>query len=133
MHNCSRTPSFYEEIKIQLPARLGDGHHLLFTIYHISCQRRVDLPVGPIETVIGYTWLPLLRDGRLVTGEFCLPVSLDKPPAHYFMLHPEVQLPTMKWVDNHKGLFTVNIDAVTSVHTVVRRIYFVISRLKYIV
>jgi len=35
------------------------------------------------------------------------------------MLHPEVQLPNMKWVDNHKGLFTVTIDAVSSIHTLV--------------
>jgi len=118
-----RNPSFYEEVKMQLPAKLSDSHHLLFTIYHISCQRKIDVTLGPTETVIGYTWLPMLRDGQLLTGEFCLPVSLEKPPAHYFMLHPEVQLPNMKWVDNHKGLFTVNLDAVSSVHTLVSVIF----------
>lgn len=73
----------------------------------------------PLETVIGYTWLPLLSANRLVTGEFCLPVSVEKPPSHYSMLHPDVQLPSMKWVDNHKGLFTIVVDAVSSIHTLV--------------
>jgi dedicator of cytokinesis protein 6/7/8 len=121
-----RTPSFYDEVKIRLPARLGDGHHLLFTLYHISCQRKGEQGAaagGQLETVVGYTWLPLMRDGRLLTGEFCLPVSVEKPPAHYSMLHPEVMLPQMKWVDNHKGLFTVVIEAVTSIHTLVSELY----------
>ena len=69
-----RCPDFYEEIKIKLPARLGDGHHLLFTFYHISCQRKDTQQA--IETPIGYTWLPLLRDGRIVTGQYRTEVSL---------------------------------------------------------
>lgn len=112
-----RSPSFYDEIKIRLPAKLNESHHLLFTIYHISCQRKVEMT--PIETVIGYTWLPLLSGGHLLSGEFCLPVSIEKPPSHYSMLHPDVQLPSMKWVDNHKGLFTVVLDSVSSIHTLV--------------
>jgi dedicator of cytokinesis protein 6/7/8 len=115
-----RTPSFYDEIKIRLPAKLNDNHHLLFTFYHISCQRKgAEQVLTQLETVVGYTWLPLLRDGRLLTGEFCLPVSVEKPPTSYSMLHPEVQLPSMKWVDNHKGVFSFNIEAVSSVHTLV--------------
>ena len=114
----SRTPDFHEEVKCRIPARLSDSHHLLFTFYHISCQRKVE--VTPIETPIGYTWLPLLSNGRLVTGEFQLPVSMEKPPPSYSMLHPDVQLPGMKWVDNHKGLFTVAVQAVSSLHTLVR-------------
>jgi len=106
-------------VKIRLPAQLSDSHHLLFTFYHVSCQRKLEFG-AQLETVVGYTWLPLLRDGQLLTGEFCLPVSIEKPPSHYSMLHPEVQLPNMKWVDNHKGLFTLTIDAVSSVHTLVK-------------
>lgn len=74
---------------------------------------------GPIETPIGYTWLPLLRDGRLVTGDYMLPVSVEKPPLSYSMLHPDVQLPGMKWVDNHRGIFSISIEAITSLHTLV--------------
>lgn len=35
----SRTPEFYEEVKIELPPKLTDKHHLLFTFYQISCQK----------------------------------------------------------------------------------------------
>ncbi|XP_033636293.1 dedicator of cytokinesis protein 7-like isoform X4 [Asterias rubens] len=110
----AKSPDFYEEIKIALPADLADYHHILFTFYHISCQRKQD--VIPVETPIGHTWLPMLRDGRLQVGDFGLPVSMDVPPMGYSMLSPEVQLPTMRWVDGHKPLFNVAVKAVSSIH-----------------
>lgn len=62
-----RCPSFYDEIKIKLPADIDDRHHLLFTFYHVSCRRRGTLvgtqeshqnrsQIAP-ETAIGYTVL----------------------------------------------------------------------------
>uniref|UniRef100_A0A2K6F2C0 Dedicator of cytokinesis 7 n=1 Tax=Propithecus coquereli TaxID=379532 RepID=A0A2K6F2C0_PROCO len=62
-------------------------------------------------------WIPMLQNGRLKTGQFCLPVSLEKPPQAYSVLSPEVPLPGMKWVDNHKGVFNVEVVAVSSIHT----------------
>ncbi|KAE8609717.1 hypothetical protein XENTR_v10011887 [Xenopus tropicalis] len=111
-HN--RSPDFHEEIKVKLPATLTDHHHLLFTFYHVSCQQKQNTP---LETPVGYTWIPMLQNGRLKTGQFCLPVSLEKPPQAYSVLSPEVPLPGMKWVDNHKGVFNVEVVAVSSVHT----------------
>lgn len=61
--------------------------------------------------------MPLLRDGRLVSGEFCLPVMLEPPPLNYSYIPPDVCLPGTKWLDNHKGLFTVTLDTASSVHT----------------
>ena len=49
-----RSPDFYDEIKIKLPANLKDCHHLLFTFYHVSCQKKVE-QAAPVETVVGYT------------------------------------------------------------------------------
>ncbi|ETE67066.1 Dedicator of cytokinesis protein 7, partial [Ophiophagus hannah] len=83
-HN--RSPDFHEEIKIKLPATLTDHHHLLFTFYHVSCQQKQNTP---LETPVGYTWIPMLQNGRLKTGQFCLPVSLEKPPQAYSVLSPE--------------------------------------------
>ena len=34
-----------------MPARLTKDHHLLFTFYHISCQKKVE--PQPLETPIG--------------------------------------------------------------------------------
>uniref|UniRef100_A0A669CEW2 Dedicator of cytokinesis 6 n=1 Tax=Oreochromis niloticus TaxID=8128 RepID=A0A669CEW2_ORENI len=111
-HN--KSPEFYEEMKMKIPANLTDNHHLLFTFYHISCQTKQNTP---LETPVGYTWIPLMQHGRLRTGSFSLPVSVEKPPASYSVLTPDVSLPGMKWVDNHKGVFSVEVKAASSVHT----------------
>ncbi|XP_028841094.1 dedicator of cytokinesis protein 7 isoform X2 [Denticeps clupeoides] len=111
-HN--KSPEFYEEVKMKIPASLTDNHHLLFTFYHISCQPKQNTA---LETPVGYTWIPLMQHGRLRTGSFSLPVSVEKPPPSYSVLTPDVQLPGMKWVDNHKGVFNVEVTAASSVHT----------------
>uniref|UniRef100_A0A8B9K1N1 Dedicator of cytokinesis 8 n=1 Tax=Astyanax mexicanus TaxID=7994 RepID=A0A8B9K1N1_ASTMX len=51
-HN--RSPDFYEEVKIRLPARLTEKHHLLFSFYHISCQQKQNQS-GSVETLVGYS------------------------------------------------------------------------------
>ncbi|XP_019749937.1 dedicator of cytokinesis protein 7 isoform X12 [Hippocampus comes] len=111
-HN--RSPDFHDEIKIKLPASLSDHHHILFTFYHVSCQQKQNTL---LETPVGYTWIPMLQNGRLRTGHFCLPVSLEKPPQSYSVLSPDVPLPGMKWVDNHRGVFNVEVVAVSTIHT----------------
>lgn len=50
-HN--KSPDFYDEFKIKLPSVLGDQHHLLFTFYHISCQKKTEEKT--IESPVGYT------------------------------------------------------------------------------
>ncbi|XP_063557078.1 dedicator of cytokinesis protein 6 isoform X3 [Gorilla gorilla gorilla] len=83
-HN--KSPEFYEEFKLHLPACVTENHHLLFTFYHVSCQPR---PGTALETPVGFTWIPLLQHGRLRTGPFCLPVSVDQPPPSYSVLTPD--------------------------------------------
>ncbi|NXD05348.1 DOCK8 protein, partial [Certhia familiaris] len=114
-HN--KSPDFYEEVKIKLPAKLTEKHHLLFTFYHISCQPKQG---ASVETLIGYSWLPILLNDRLQTGHYSLPVALDKLPLHYSIHSPEKipsQAPPIKWVEGHKGVFVVEVQAVSSVHT----------------
>ena len=62
-----------------------------------------------------FQWLPLYKDGRLVSGEFNLPVSVERPSPNYSLHNPEAAIPNMKWVDNHKGVFSVAIKAESSV------------------
>ncbi|XP_057299405.1 dedicator of cytokinesis protein 7-like isoform X1 [Hydractinia symbiolongicarpus] len=112
-HN--KTPYFYEEVKIKLPPNLAEHHHLLFTFYHISFKADVQ---GPIEsTPVGYTWVPAIKDGRLNLADFNLPVAVDKLPQSYSMLSTDVQLPNLKWVDGHKGVYTCSVHTDSSVHT----------------
>nr|XP_037877673.1 dedicator of cytokinesis protein 7 isoform X2 [Bombyx mori] len=115
-HN--KNPSLYDEIKLKLPADLGDQHHLLFTFLHISCQRK---PVAPdleknVETPVGYSWLPLCRNGKLSCGEFSLPVMQEEPPDNYSYIFPDVQLPGTRWIDNHRPIFNISLDPHTTVH-----------------
>lgn len=121
-HN--RSPDFNDEIKVKLPTKLTDQHHILFTFYHISCQKgKKDSSTlkeneeKDASPPLGWTWLPLYRDGRLQTGTFNLPVMMEKPPMSYSFLTPFIQIPNTKWVDNHKEVFTVAVEAESSVHT----------------
>uniref|UniRef100_A0A671TU83 Dedicator of cytokinesis 8 n=1 Tax=Sparus aurata TaxID=8175 RepID=A0A671TU83_SPAAU len=111
-HN--KSPDFYEEVKMALPARLTERHHLLFTFYHISCQQKQNQS-GSCETLIGYSWLPIVNNDRLQTGQFCLPIALERLPVNYSLHTPEV--PPVKWMEGHKGLFNLEVQAVSSVHT----------------
>ncbi|XP_053727875.1 dedicator of cytokinesis protein 8 isoform X1 [Synchiropus splendidus] len=116
-HN--KSPDFYEEVKMVLPARLTERHHLLFTIYHISCQQKQNQS-GSCETLIGYSWLPICNNDRLQIGQFCLPIILERLPLNYSLHSPEKlpqQIPPVKWMESHKGLFNLEVQAVSSVHT----------------
>ncbi|XP_037960753.1 dedicator of cytokinesis protein 7 [Teleopsis dalmanni] len=114
-HN--KCPAFYDEIKISLPANIKQNHHLFFTLYHVSCQKKPQEVQASVESPVGYTWLPLLEDGKLKVGEFSLPVMVETPPENYSFIPPNVHLPGTKWLDNHRPVFTISVDAVTSVHT----------------
>ncbi|VDO33129.1 unnamed protein product [Haemonchus placei] len=111
-HN--KTPHITDEIKLRIPVDLDDGHHLLFTFYHISCK--ANNKDEETEYPIGYSWLPLLRDNRLSTGDFNLPICLDRLPSSYGYLSPDVALPNVRWLDGHKPVFNVSIRAISTVH-----------------
>lgn len=56
------TPSWTDEVKMELPTPLSPKHHLLFTFLHVSCdlaKKNGHEAAGP-ETVVGYSWLPLM-------------------------------------------------------------------------
>ncbi|KAL5279484.1 DOCK6 family protein [Megaselia abdita] len=114
-HN--KCPVFYDEIKMSIPANLKENHHLLFTLYHVSCQKKPQEVQTSIESIVGYTWLPLLEDEKLKVGEYHLPVLVETPPKNYSYISPNVQLPGTKWLDNHRAVFVLTVDAVTSIHT----------------
>uniref|UniRef100_A0A7M4EHW7 Dedicator of cytokinesis 11 n=1 Tax=Crocodylus porosus TaxID=8502 RepID=A0A7M4EHW7_CROPO len=82
-HN--QSPEFYDEIKIELPIHLHQKHHLLFTFYHVSCEintKATTKKQDTVETPVGFAWLPLLKDGRVITLEQHLPVSANLPPSY---------------------------------------------------
>uniref|UniRef100_A0A452VLW6 Dedicator of cytokinesis 9 n=1 Tax=Ursus maritimus TaxID=29073 RepID=A0A452VLW6_URSMA len=123
-----QNPEFYDEIKIELPTQLHEKHHLLFTFFHVSCDnsskgstKKKDV----VETQVGYSWLPLLKDGRVVTSEQHVPVSANLPSGYLgyqdntkkytiFLLHYG---PEIKWVDGSKPLLKVSTHLVSTVYT----------------
>ncbi|XP_069734802.1 dedicator of cytokinesis protein 9 isoform X2 [Phaenicophaeus curvirostris] len=118
-----QNPEFYDEIKIELPTQLHEKHHLLFTFYHVSCDssskgstKKKDV----VETQVGYSWLPLIKDGRVVTNEQHIPVSANLPSG--YLSYQEVVTgkhsgPEIKWVDGGKQLLKISTHLVSTVYT----------------
>ncbi|XP_015270597.1 PREDICTED: dedicator of cytokinesis protein 9 isoform X3 [Gekko japonicus] len=118
-----QNPEFYDEVKIELPTQLHEKHHLLFTFYHVSCDnsskgttKKKDI----VETQVGYAWLQLLKDGRVVTNEQHIPVSANLPSGYLNNQEPGMSKhsgPEIKWVDGGKPLLKVSTHLVSTVYT----------------
>uniref|UniRef100_A0A8C9VNL4 Dedicator of cytokinesis 11 n=1 Tax=Scleropages formosus TaxID=113540 RepID=A0A8C9VNL4_SCLFO len=109
-HN--QSPEFYDEVKIELPVHVHNKHHILFTFYHISCDFSTKKKDG-VESLVGYCWAPLLKDGRLQSVELQLPVSANLPAGY---LNDKSQ-DDIKWVENAKPLFKMRSHVVSTIHT----------------
>ena len=104
------SPSFLDEIKIEIPEELLPDHHLFFTFYHVSVKEGN-------ESLIGYSWMPLLdANHQIQTGTKNIPVCLLPPPPVYGRVGPDVNLPGVKWLDNRRALFKVHFQADSNVH-----------------
>uniref|UniRef100_A0AAX7T3K6 Dedicator of cytokinesis 11 n=1 Tax=Astatotilapia calliptera TaxID=8154 RepID=A0AAX7T3K6_ASTCA len=82
-HN--QSPDFYDEVKIELPVHVHEKHHILFTFYHISCEsssKASSKKRDGVESLVGYSWMPLLKDGRMQSLEFQLPVAATLPAGY---------------------------------------------------
>ncbi|XP_077599633.1 dedicator of cytokinesis protein 9-like [Stigmatopora nigra] len=117
MHH-QQNPEFYDEIKIELPIHLHQKHHLLFTFYHVSCnssKKKKNL----VETPVGSSWWPLLKDGRVNMTEQHLPVAANLP-ASYLSYQDAVTKHSgleIKWVDGGKPLFKVSGHLVSTIYS----------------
>lgn len=81
------TPTWYEEIKLELPLQLTSQHHILFSFIHVSCNLSKKKDNVSLETPVGFAWLPLLNRGRLNIEEQVLPVASYLPPG-YLAIQP---------------------------------------------
>uniref|UniRef100_A0A8C1ZXU7 Dedicator of cytokinesis 9 n=1 Tax=Cyprinus carpio TaxID=7962 RepID=A0A8C1ZXU7_CYPCA len=112
-----QNPEFYEEFKIELPAQLTDRHHLLFTLYHISCDSNSKASTKrreQVETQVGYAWLPLLKDGRVIMNEQQVAVAANLPSGY---LSYQDNSSKVKWVDGGRPLLKVSTQLVSTVYT----------------
>ncbi|XP_078379462.1 dedicator of cytokinesis protein 11-like isoform X4 [Oculina patagonica] len=127
VHHCTN-PTFYEEVKINLPTQLTDKHHVFFTFQHIACeQTKTSSGTGsvkgkpqPIETPVGYAWMPVLQGSLINTDESNLLVGQAAPRDYlsaYFAGLKKTTGPDLKWVDKEKPLFKVCTKLVSTVNT----------------
>uniref|UniRef100_A0A8D3BQ59 Dedicator of cytokinesis 11 n=1 Tax=Scophthalmus maximus TaxID=52904 RepID=A0A8D3BQ59_SCOMX len=82
-HN--QSPEFYDEVKIELPVHVHEKHHILFTFYHISCESSSKASSKKREVftfLVGYSWTPLLKDGRMQSLELQLSVAATLPAGY---------------------------------------------------
>ncbi|XP_045133980.1 dedicator of cytokinesis protein 9-like isoform X2 [Portunus trituberculatus] len=113
-------PDWGDEVKILLPHNLSSSHHLLFTFSHVAIEAaKAGKKDVPVETVVGYSWLPLTHKGRLVTEAQTLPVAAHLP-AKYLSIEPlglgkGFAGPEVRWVDNQKNVFHVSMRLVSTV------------------
>uniref|UniRef100_A0A672HTT0 Dedicator of cytokinesis 10 n=1 Tax=Salarias fasciatus TaxID=181472 RepID=A0A672HTT0_SALFA len=113
----SQNPDFYDEVKIELPTQLHEKHHLLFSFYHVTCDINAKTNAKrkeALETPVGYSWLPLLKEGRLSSQEFNISVSCNLPPGYLAIKENGADV---KWVDGGKAIFKVSTNVVSTVYT----------------
>ncbi|KAE8278918.1 Dedicator of cytokinesis protein 11 [Larimichthys crocea] len=115
-HN--QSPEFYDEVKIELPVHMHEKHHVLFTFYHISCEsssKASSKKREGVESLVGYSWMPLLKDGRMQSVELQLPVAATLPPG-YLCQDTRKSQPDIKWVENAKTLFKVRTHVASTIY-----------------
>uniref|UniRef100_A0A3P9MZP8 Dedicator of cytokinesis 11 n=1 Tax=Poecilia reticulata TaxID=8081 RepID=A0A3P9MZP8_POERE len=112
-HN--QSPDFYDEVKIELPVHVHDRHHILFTFYHVSCEsssKASSKKRDGVESLVGYSWMPLLKDGRMQSSELQLPVAAALPAGYL----QKRNLSDIKWVENAKSLFKVKSRVASTIY-----------------
>ncbi|KAK7156957.1 hypothetical protein R3I94_006875 [Phoxinus phoxinus] len=118
----SQNPDFYDEVKIELPTHLHEKHHLLFSFYHVTCDinaKTSSKKKEALETPVGYAWLPLLKDGRITSQDFSIPVSCTLPGG--YLLNKDTSSTKngsdVKLVDGGKQIFKVSTVVLSTVYT----------------
>jgi hypothetical protein len=124
LHHCT-TPTFYEEVKMELPVDIHSKHHLLFTFYHISCDLQRASKKESVSSVVGYSWVPLLDPhGKIITDLQSLPVSATLKDGYLsFATGRTGTASDVKFVDGAKPLFKVSLKLCSSVYTKERAIH----------
>uniref|UniRef100_A0A3B4BV29 Dedicator of cytokinesis 10 n=1 Tax=Pygocentrus nattereri TaxID=42514 RepID=A0A3B4BV29_PYGNA len=118
----SQNPDFYDEVKIELPTQLHEKHHLLFSFFHVTCDinaKTSSKKKEALETPVGYAWLPLLKEGRLASQEFSVPVSCTLPSGYLLIRETSSNKngSEVKWVDGGKPIFKISTLVLSTVYT----------------
>ncbi|XP_029471532.1 dedicator of cytokinesis protein 10 isoform X2 [Rhinatrema bivittatum] len=115
----SQSPDFYDEVKIELPPQLHEKHHILFSLYHVTCDinaKANSKKREALETPVGYAWLPLMKNGQFASQDHNIPVATSLP-SRYLSLQDAHHESDLKWVDGGKPLFKVSTIVASTVYT----------------
>jgi len=106
-----RSPEFFDEFKVKLPAVLTKRHNFVFTFLHVSCRGGLSKKQN---TVIGRAVVPILGDnGTLAFGKKSLPIFVDAPKD----LKSYLSKNDLKFLSNGKMLFHVEFSDASTIYT----------------
>jgi len=111
-----RKPKFLDEIKIALPKHLLLTHHVRFTFFNISLKTLkkglTNSSLNKLTKIVGFSFLRLIRDGRLLDEAYRLRIYSDLPRSYIFSEMKLRQSPSAT-----KDLFTVQASLMSTLFT----------------
>ncbi|XP_059634647.1 guanine nucleotide exchange factor SPIKE 1 isoform X2 [Cornus florida] len=110
----ARVACYHDEVKVSLPAIWTPLHHLLFTIFHIDLQTKLE---APKPVVIGYAVLPLSTHSQL-RSEISLPIMRELVP-HYLQ---DTSKERLDYLEDGKNVFRLRLRLCSSLHPISERI-----------
>ncbi|CAN6458196.1 unnamed protein product [Victoria cruziana] len=110
----ARIACYHDEIKISPPAIFTPQHHLLFTLFHIDLQTKIE---APKPVVIGYAALPLSTHAQL-HSDIALPVMRELVP-HYLQ---ESMKERLDYLEDGKHVFRLRLRLCSSLYPTNERI-----------
>ncbi|XP_004511179.1 guanine nucleotide exchange factor SPIKE 1 [Cicer arietinum] len=110
----ARVASYHDEIKLSLPAMWTPMHHLLFTLFHVDLQTKLE---APKPVVIGYAALPLSSHAQL-RSEINLPILRELVP-HYLQ---DAGRERLDYLEDGKNVFRLRLRLCSSLYPINERI-----------
>ncbi|KAF3774206.1 hypothetical protein EJ110_NYTH53684 [Nymphaea thermarum] len=110
----ARIACYHDEIKICPPAIFTPQHHLLFTMFHVDLQTKLE---APKPVVIGYAALPLSTHAQL-HSDIALPVLKELVP-HYLQ---ESMKERLDYLEDGKHVFRLRLRLCSSLYPTNERI-----------
>ncbi|KAH1237223.1 Guanine nucleotide exchange factor SPIKE 1 [Glycine max] len=110
----ARVACYHDEIKLSLPAMWTPTHHLLFTLFHVDLQTKLE---APKPVVIGYAALPLSSHAQL-RSEINLPIMRELVP-HYLQ---DAGRERLDYLEDGKSVFRLRLRLCSSLYPINERI-----------
>ncbi|XP_027354949.1 guanine nucleotide exchange factor SPIKE 1 isoform X2 [Abrus precatorius] len=109
----ARVACYHDEFKLSLPAMWTTTHHLLFTLFHVDLQTKLE---APKPVVIGYAALPLSSHAQL-RSEINLPIMRELVP-HYLQDAGR----RLDYLEDGKSVFRLRLRLCSSLYPINERI-----------